>query len=659
MDGEIEVVADDTKNYSASPITPNLEHAYVYYMEHKLETSTLLNSHSMISIKNIRTVARYERKILFRSWFFRIFAVLSLGIIGLFIGTITFQNGPFTWGIRSLSSAIVYNAMFMLNIVQSIIAIFLASDFMKRDKKLDTAEVLFIRPMSNSDYVLGKTWGIVSLFFYLNLAVLIEAFIFMVASPEIQFNLIPFAVYFLLMSIPSLVYVLGLSFMLMSVLKNQSLTFLVLLAYIAAILFYLGDKFHFIFDYLAFRFPMVYSDIVGFGNFKEVISQRLFYLFLGVGFIFMSVLFLKRLTQSPATKFISLLLFVINLGLAAFFGVKHLQPYYAAQTKRAEMIELSSKYYNVPTAAVRNYNIKVIHKDQLGFIADMRVLNQNDKALSQLIYTLNPGLIIDKLTFEGQEIPYEREQHILKVNLPTPMQPETDGMLSIRYYGEIDPSVNYLDLEQEKIDATDNVITSKIDQRFSFQKNDYVLLTIENLWYPYTGVRYDPKRPAVFKQNFSKFNIKIETNPELTAITQGQCKTDSTGNFEYIVRDPLPQISLAIGKYEIRQTELAGVKIGMAYIKGHNYFDQYFEELGDTTNAVIEEFLNNYERPLQMFYSYPQFTLVEVPLQFKALQHAWTATLANSQPQIVFFPEKGYNTRTADFKSTFKWPYRS
>jgi ABC-2 type transport system ATP-binding protein len=39
---EIDVVADDTGSYQAVPVQPNLEHAYVYYMEHKLEEESIL-----------------------------------------------------------------------------------------------------------------------------------------------------------------------------------------------------------------------------------------------------------------------------------------------------------------------------------------------------------------------------------------------------------------------------------------------------------------------------------------------------------------------------------------------------------------------------------------------------------------------------------------
>ena len=31
--------------------------------------------------------------------------------------------------------------------------------FLKRDKKRDTSEVFYVRPLSNAEYVIGKIWG--------------------------------------------------------------------------------------------------------------------------------------------------------------------------------------------------------------------------------------------------------------------------------------------------------------------------------------------------------------------------------------------------------------------------------------------------------------------------------------------------------------------
>ena len=94
-----------------------------------------------MNIHNINTISRYETKLLRRSWLFRIFAVLSLLIIVFF--QISLQSnifGWYRWGMVAMPSSIPFVNIYLFNIAQSIIAIFLAGNFLKRDKKLDTAE---------------------------------------------------------------------------------------------------------------------------------------------------------------------------------------------------------------------------------------------------------------------------------------------------------------------------------------------------------------------------------------------------------------------------------------------------------------------------------------------------------------------------------------
>ena len=116
----------------------------------------------MISIHNITSIAKYEITTLLRSWFFRIFALLAIVVLFFFnMGTLVMNNG-FNWDMIAISSSIPYVNLLLLNTVQAIIAIFLASDFLKRDKKLDTTDVIYIRSMSNGEYVAGKTIGNIS-----------------------------------------------------------------------------------------------------------------------------------------------------------------------------------------------------------------------------------------------------------------------------------------------------------------------------------------------------------------------------------------------------------------------------------------------------------------------------------------------------------------
>ena len=111
----------------------------------------------MISFHNISAVAKYESRLLRRGWFFKIFTILS--ILPLWITNTAFLSNGRPWILDAIPSNIPYFNMLLINVGQAIIAIFLASEFIKRDTKLDTSEVFFVKPMSNTEYVLGKTWG--------------------------------------------------------------------------------------------------------------------------------------------------------------------------------------------------------------------------------------------------------------------------------------------------------------------------------------------------------------------------------------------------------------------------------------------------------------------------------------------------------------------
>ena len=139
----------------------------------------------MSFITNIRSVAKYESKILVRSWFFRIFTLLAVVFLGFFNFAMMLMEDNFgLWFAKSVSSNIPYLNLLLLNTGQAVVAVFLSSEFLKRDKKLDTSEVFYVRPLSNAEYVVGKIWGNLRVFLFLNLLVLaiVLAFNFMASG---------------------------------------------------------------------------------------------------------------------------------------------------------------------------------------------------------------------------------------------------------------------------------------------------------------------------------------------------------------------------------------------------------------------------------------------------------------------------------------------
>ncbi|MCD7791286.1 MAG: xanthan lyase, partial [Bacteroides thetaiotaomicron] len=200
----------------------------------------------MTFISNIQSVAKYESKLLIRSWFFRVFTVLAVTIITFFNFQlfVSEDSGGF-WIATAIPSNIPYLILLLLNTGQAVIAIFLASDFLKRDKKLDTSEVFYVRPLSNAEYVIGKIWGNLRVFLLLNLIIMAITAAFNLTLGEVDW--MAYLLYFLLISVPTLIFIIGLAIFLMLVLKNQALTIVLLLGYIGLTFLYIEDKLYYLF----------------------------------------------------------------------------------------------------------------------------------------------------------------------------------------------------------------------------------------------------------------------------------------------------------------------------------------------------------------------------------------------------------------------------
>lgn len=612
----------------------------------------------MISIRNIRTIALYERRILSRSWFFRIFAILVLVVASFYSGITMLENEGFSWTQRSLPTALIYSVLSIFNIGQAIIALFLASDFMKRDKKLDTAEVLFIRPMSNADYVIGKTLGIVSLFIFLNLMVLAIATTFQLAAGSVPLRVLPMFYYLLLLTLPSLIFILGLSFSMMSLLRNQALTFLGLLGYVALVIFYLGEKQLYVFDYMAFQLPMPYSDIVGFARFDALLAHRLAYTFAGLGLISLSVVLLKRLPQVRFSLAISSTVTAVLLLSSAWFFKSYVNEGNARVENRNQWIGQASKFYNHPVLNVSQMNIDFEMGKQARASVQMELENNTAQAVDTLVFSLNPGLKVEKASANDAEIQVKQEGMIVQLFGMQTLQPNQRIQLKMSYSGQFDFDVSYLDASTETFFASKEAGVFNVAPEYGFYSPNYVLLTSENLWYPVAGVPYDPNRPAVFRQQFSKYTLTVKCPKGMVPLSQGARTTADSLVFNFTNRDPLPQISLVISSYQEHKMEAAGLKLTMAHHQGHDIYSKYLGELGDTVSVLINEFLDNYERPLNLYFPYPEFSLVEVPMQFTALTHSWTSTMAQSQPQMVLFPEWGFGQNQVDFKSNLSQQQR-
>lgn len=609
----------------------------------------------MNSFQTIKIIALFEMKTLLRSWFFRIFAGLFILGLGIFNVAVFVEGSGAPWLYRALPAAIPYANLIILNLGQAIVAIFLASEFLKQDKKNDTVEVIYARSMTNGQYILGKSLGILSVFIILNFILLTMGIGFSFLSADSSKGFAEFFLYPLLVSIPTLVFIFGLSFLFMTWFKNQAMTFIILLGYIALTIFYLNDKYYHLFDYIAYKVPMMHSTIAGFGNMTEILIHRSIYFLLGVGLIFFTVSKLNRLPQSKSSGYLPLLLAIVFISLGVYLGFEYMGLKKSNIEQKEQIIALNNQYSDYPKVYVVSSNIDLEHTgDQIEVNAALLVENRNSSALDTLIFSLNPELQISKITMDEKIVSFKRDLHLVKIPYPDGLHPNDQVKITFGYSGSINENTHFIDQNPDNYEDNFAMEIFKARKRYAYLQKDFVCLTSESLWYPISGVTYATNKPAYYQPDFTQFTLKVTTDESLTAVSQGQITNYENGVFEFTNDYVLPKISLLIADYDKYSVTVDSIEYSIYSTKGNDFYLNHFTEFKDTMPAIIRELRDEYGTLLNLNYGFNRFSFAEVPIHFALDKHIWSVTSDAVQPEIMFYPEKGVIMEETDFRKRRK-----
>lgn len=607
-----------------------------------------------MTLNNINTVARYETKLLRRSWLFRIFAILALlGVTGVLLLHTTgiVWRREYIWMKVAVASFYPFYCIYFYNIVQSVIAVFLAGNFLQRDKKLDTAEVIYVRPMSNADYIVGKTLGILRVFVSLHVVMLLITAFVNVLLAKSPFSVFPYVFYLVTISIPSLLFVLGLSFMVMCVVKNQAITFVVMLGVIGMAFFYLNETLFGVFDFFGVNIPSAFSEVTGHADIRLFLLQRSIFLLSGIGLLCLTVALVKRLPHKPWQAVMARLTGIVCVlaGLAA--GGLYVLHYRHQFDLRNEYNAMYVRYGNVPKADVLGHRLTVAPCGEL--LEGKSVLqlgNRHAETLEKLYFYLNPSLKVVSASINGEAVEFAQKMQIVAVD--SRLRSGEVCTLTLAYEGGIDESICYTDVLEKDYMNTKHPfdLPLRIGKRYAWLEKDYTLLTPECLWYPVTVSPVNPVSPYDIQKAFTDFSLAVVADSSRTVLSQGQSSREGD-TVRFMNRTPLAGISLSIADYERKSVRVDSVDYTLYYFKGHDYFSEHFSNLKDTLLPLIRELKNDIEIKIGRDYPFDKFVMAETPVQFESYVRNWKGYTEYIQPEIVFVPERGSRIY-ADFGAT-------
>jgi len=595
--------------------------------------------------------ARFEIITQLRGWFFRIFSALAISILVLMSVIFFTRASDVPHIFYALSASPPYMSMILLNMAQVVAIVLLATDIFKRDKKINTIEVFYIRPMTNASYIFGRALGILLVFFLLDIFILLVSATLVLIFGKVPINWPSYLWYLILIPFPTMVFLLGLTAFFMRIIKNQAVVVLLVLGYYAAVIFYLRAEWNFLFDFPAMNLPLIYSDFVGIARLPLILMQRSVYLAAGIIFLSLTTLFFTRLPQSLLLKRLLTALIIVLSTLTFCAVYAYQQTYLQNEALRSRMIALNNRYAGRQNIEADQVRIKLEHRgNEIRVRAGIVYHNPGDQPLNRFWFSLNPELIVQEINNSHQTIRFERQDHLLFIEPQEPLAPGAKDSCQILYHGGVNDAACYLDIPGERLEELYMIWLFQITKKYSFVSSDYVLLSEESLWYPQTSLPASPGTLDQQKRSFSSFELGVTCRKDLLAISQGKRIQSEAEEVIFRPEMPLPAVSLIIGPYERRTLPVEDITYELYFLSAHNYFDTYLPAIGDTLSTIIHESRQSYEVTAGLNYPFKRMAFIEVPIQFYTYPRIWTVATENIQPEQIWLPESAVILPAADFR---------
>ena len=631
-----------------------------------------------MEMKRVMMVAHYEARLLRRSWVFLIFTVLGIAGISSFqflVGDInvameySWKWSRSLWNLKALPSFIPYMNAYLFNGMQALMIVFFVAETEKR-ARLTTMEPLWTRPSTNGELMWGRALGLGSMIICLNIISVLVTMAIHLATQPWAFDASIYVFYFLTLTLPALIFFLGISMFVVHWIKSQGIAILLLLALIVGMIGSAGWL-HGMLDPLARTIPAIFSVEVGCVNLGLLLLQRLLFLCLGGAFLFFSIFYVERLTGESERKNILRLLGIGLLLIAVFAGGGYEGYFVKGGQQREAFRQAYVRSENNAKVHVLEHDIYFKEKVK-SFEASsrMKICNQSEKEISSIVLFLNPSLKISHLTCEGEEVEYIRDEQVIKIDRAIPSGDTLE--IEMKYKGGIDERVCYLDLSDDEFYETkaNGVSIYRFGNRQAFVGEKVTLLQPECLWYP-QGVAPVTLSSLYDRQvDFTRYSLIVENDIGRTAVSQGVPERIEGKTF-FWHDHAIQGLSLSIAEYDNRSIEVDGTRYDIFFFEGSDFLVRAFEAPKEIFKTVIRDIKfmtestvcqmdNGYkEKAREVWrmqgkvegespeayspsgrYPYKWFVAIETPISFYRPVRGWALGEERLQAGIVFLPER-------------------
>ena len=587
----------------------------------------------------ILLIAHYEGKLLCRNFIFLLlcgFMLLEITVFHVFLQS---DWRVFEYTVN-LPSGMPYANAYLWGIMQSFLVIFVVGDFVYRDNIEKTNDVFLARDFSNLEYLTGKLVGVVVAFLVLNVISMFICMLIHLFASSFKFNVGLYLFYLLTVSLPALLFMSGLAFMMKIWIKFRFFAFTVLVIFFLLSLFVFSTKALGVFDCMASRVPHIFSSMVGHPAMGSYLLHRLVFVLVGVGCFVISVYGFKRLPNNIGRSRRLGVVGLVFVLLGFLTGWLYWLPHQVMRETRSDWIAIQKKYDAYPKVKIDQHEIKYdIHGEKILAHSVISVRNSNSFRVDTVIFYLNPSLEITSVTAGNCDLNFTRNQQIVEIEKS--LYPDERSELELSYSGAIDPQICYLDISPERYDEQEqDELFACYGKKFVFTGKAFTLLTPEVLWYPVSKPVTELMNPYVNTSEYTDYTLTVVPAQGNTVVSQGELTV--SGDTSYFTNNrKLQGITLISGQFFRDSFRLAGNPLLFEFYGTKK--SMLGSAWGDYLQA-LEWSLKRTSTVLQWMspggkYPFDKLAFVEVPVSFYAFERSWKEKNDYVHPEMQLYRE--------------------
>lgn len=270
-----------------------------------------------------------------------------------------------------------------------------------------------------------------------------------------------------------------------------------------------------------------------------------------------------------------------------------------------------------------------------------------------LVFTLNPGYQIDTIEVDESSCEYEFDEGILEVSVPFVIEPETRYSLKIVAAGRPKPHFAYLNTPYDYLDDINFPIQAvhSYGTDGSIYNSKFVALMPGVYWYPIPGTIPRVADDDSFGSDFFEVELTVQLDaPSSWKVAgPGTSKTNSDEPDVYLTKPNIPVASIGLfaSEYVRMSHDFGNVELAM-YLHSHhlkNYvaLERYKSEVLAEIDRIIKS-LEEHAFPIP----YSSLVFVEVPNKLRTIGGGWRMGRLNSLPGVILLKERGFPTMNID-----------